>query len=114
MNTVMKYAGEFMDFGDKTQYMDEYIRRVKSVITVADLELTNKVLFFSRPMPEDITPRDLYMKLSELLDAIYEVKNKLTGDYLKVAANIGFLSRLDSLQASVEDAKVHVRQELPH
>jgi len=114
MSVVMKYAGEFMDLGDKSQYMDEFIRRVKSVVTVAELELGGKMLFFSRPMPEDITPRDLYMKLCDLLDAIYLVKSKLTGDYLVVAANIGFISRLDSLQSSVEDAKVHVRLELPH
>jgi hypothetical protein len=64
MSIVMKYAGEFMDLGDKSQYMDEYLRRVQSVVAVAALELQlgNKLLFFSRPMPDDISAKDLTSK----------------------------------------------------
>lgn len=114
MSVVMKYAGSFMGLGDKAQYMEEYLRRVKSVILIAELEITTMALFFSRPLPEDIKPVELYARLNELLDAIHRTKAKLTGDYLVVAANIGFISRLGSLQDSAEEAKVMVRREIHH
>ena len=113
-NVVMKNAGSFMDLGDKAQYMDEFIRKVKSVVTIAELEITTMALFFSRPISEDITPVQLSARLNELLDAIHRVKGKLTGDYLMVAQNIGFMSRLTSLQESAEEAKVMVRREIHH
>jgi|SRR5579863_1980043 len=113
-NIVMKNAGSFMDLGDKAQYIEEYIRRVKSVVTIAELEIGSMALFFSRPLPEDITPVQLYARLNELLDAIYKVKIKITGDYLVVAQNIGFMSRLTSLQESAEEAKVMTRREIHH
>ena len=114
MNIVIKNGEALMDLGDKAQYMDEFIRRVKSVVTIAELEITTMALFFSRPIHEDITPVQLYARLNELLDAIHRVKGKLTGDYLVVAANIGFISRLTSLQEAVEAAKVGVRKDIHH
>jgi hypothetical protein len=113
-DVVMKNAGAFMDLGDKAQYMDEFIRKVKSVVTIAELEITTMALFFSRPIPEGITPVQLYARLTELLDAIHNVRNKLTGDYLLVAQNIGFTSRLTSLQEAAEEAKVMARREIHH
>jgi hypothetical protein len=111
---VMKNAGSFTDLGDKAQYMDEYLRRVRSVYLIAETEISNMVIFFSRPIPEGITPVQLYARLTELLDAIHNVRGKLTGDYLIVAQNIGFMSRLNSLQESAEEAKVMVRREIHH
>jgi len=113
-DVVMKNAGTFMDLGDKAQYMDEFLRRVKSVVTIAELEIGSMALFFSRPIPESITPVQLYARLTELLDTIHKVRGKLTGDYLVVAANIGFMSKLNSLQESAEEAKVMVRREIHH
>ena len=113
-DVVMKNAGTFMDLGDKAQYMDEFVRRTKSVVTIAELEITGLSLFFSRPLPENYTAAELYTRLSELLDGIHKVKAKLTGDYLTVAANIGFMSKLNSLQESAEEAKVMVRRGISH
>ncbi len=113
-DVVMKNAGTFMDLGDKAQYMDEFTRRVKSVVLIAELEITNMALFFSRPIPEDITAAELYTRLTELLEGIHNVRNKLKGEYLTVAANIGFMSKLSSLQESAEEAKVLVRRRIPH
>ena len=112
MNIVVKYGAEFTGLGDKSQYMDEFVRRVKGVVTVADLNLTEKIRFFSQPIPENITARDLHFRLRDLLDAIYRVKSRLSGDYLVVAQTIGLMSKLSSLQDSVEDAKAQVRKEL--
>src|SRR5271166_183695 len=114
MKVVIKNGEAIMDLADKAQYMDEFIRKVKSVVTIAELEITTMALFFSRPIPEDITPVQLYARLNELLDAIYRVKGKLTGDYLIVAQNIGFMSRLTCLQEAAETAKVGVRKDIHH
>jgi len=40
MNVVIKNGEAIMDLGDKAQYMDEFIRKVKSVVTIAELEIT--------------------------------------------------------------------------
>lgn len=115
MSIVMKYAGEFMEVGDRSQTFGEWLKAIREIVNIIEVNTPGLSTFAQPIRPEKDNAKDLYEDLFRLQDGVQRARTQI-GDrgYTAMARKMGIWDRLVEMQESIETAKMHVRLEIKH